>query len=111
MEKQELLEKTAETLRPLETQNLMATIQNLTLQQIFSNWIFLLVTAGILFFGVYKKSKPILLTLFFLLSLIVMVKFAMPAQGEELGMKSIIPFAAFGLGIGGVIVYFTFIKD
>ena len=36
---------------------------------------------------------------------------AMPAPGEEFGMKSIIPFAAFGLGIGGVIVYFTFIKD
>lgn len=111
MEKQDLIEKTVETLRPLETQNLMTTIQNLTLQQIFSNWVFLLITVGILFLGVYKKSKPVLLTLFFLLSLIVMVKFAMPAPGEEFGMKSIIPFAAFGLGIGGVIVYFTFIKD
>jgi len=111
MEKQELLEKTVEVLRPLETQNLMTTIQNLTLQQIFSNWIFLLVTIGILFFGVYKKSKPILLTLFFLVALIVMVKFAMPPPGEELSMNSLIPFAAFGLGIGGVIVYFIFIKD
>ena len=52
-----------------------------------------------------------LLTLFFLLALIVMVKFAMPAPEQELTMKSILPFAAFGLGIGGVIVYFMFIKD
>lgn len=111
MEKQEALEKTVEILRPLETQNLMTTIQNLTLQQIFSNWIFLLVTLGILFFGVYKKSKPVLLTLFFLLALIVMVKYTMPPPGEELSMKSLIPFAAFGVGIGGVLVYFIFIKD
>lgn len=111
MEKQELLEKTVETLRPFETQNLMATLQNLTLQQIFSNWVFLLITAGVLFFGVYQKSKVILLTLFFLVALIVMVKFVMPAPGQELSMSSLIPFAAFGLGIGGVVVYFVFIKD
>ena len=89
----------------------MTTIQNLTLEQIFSNWIFLLVTIGIIFFGIYKKSKVVLLTVFFLLGLIVMVRFAMPAPGEELGLKSIIPFLGFGLGIGGVIVYFTFVKD
>ena len=105
------LEKTEEVLKPFETQNLMTTIQNLTLEQIFSNWIFLLVTIGIIFFGIYKKSKVVLLTVFFLLGLIVMVRFAMPAPGEELGLKSIIPFLGFGLGIGGVIVYFTFVKD
>jgi len=111
MEKQEMLDKTVEVLRPFETQNLMTTIQNLTLQQIFSNWIFLVATLAVLFLGIYKKSKTVLLTLFFLVGLIVMVKFAMPPPGEELSMKSLIPFAAFGLGIGGVIVYFTFVKD
>jgi len=35
MEKQQMLDKTAEVLQPFETQNLMSTIQNLTLQQIF----------------------------------------------------------------------------
>lgn len=111
MEKQQLLDKTVEVLRPLETQNLMTTIQNLTLAQIFTNWVFLLVTLGILFFGVYKKSKTILLTLFFLVALIVMVKFAMPAPGKELSISSLLPFIGFGLGIGGIIVYFTFVKD
>lgn len=111
MEKQPLLEKTAEVLRPFETQNLMNTIQNLTLQQIFSNWVFLLFTFGLIFFGIYKRSKTVLLTVFFLLALIVMVRFAMPAPGEELGMKTILPFIGFGLGIGGVLVYFSFIKD
>lgn len=111
MEKQEMVDKTVEALRPFETQNLMNTIQNLTLHQIFTNWIFLLILCGILFFGVYKKSKVVLLTLFSLVALIVMVKYAMPAPGTELGLKSLIPFIAFGLGIGGVIVYFTFIKE
>lgn len=105
------LEKTEEVLKPFETQNLLTTIQNLTLEQLFSNWIFLLVTLGLIFFGIYKKSKPILLTVFFLLSLIVMVRFAMPAPGEEAGLKTILPFVGFGLGIGGVIIYFTFVKD
>lgn len=111
MEKQEVLDKTVEALRPFETQNLMTTIQHLTLEQIFTNWVFLLITIGIIFFGIYKKSKTVLLTVFFLLALIVMVRFAMPAPGEELTMKTILPFVGFGLGIGSVIVYFTFIKD
>ncbi len=111
MEKQDLVDKTVETLRPFETQNLMDTIQNMTLQQIFSNWVLLLIICGLLFFGIYKRSKTVLLTLFSLVALIVMVKYTMPAPGAEFGLKNIIPFAAFGLGIGGVIVYFSFIKD
>ncbi len=105
------LEKTVEVLQPFETQNLMKTIQNLTLEQIFSNWVFLLITISVIFFGIYKKSKIVLLTVFFLLALIVMVRFAMPAPDEEMGLKTIIPFIGFGLGIGGVLVYFTFVKD
>lgn len=111
MDKEQLVDKTVEVLRPFETQNLMTTIQNLTLQQIFSNWIFLLITFGLIFFGIYKKSKTVLLTVFFLLALIVMIRFAMPAPDEELSMKSILPFIGFGLGIGGVVVYFSLVKD
>jgi len=106
-----MLDKTAEVLKPLETENLMNTIQNLSLQQIFSNWVLLLAVSGLLFFGLYKRSKTVLLTLFFLVSLIVMVKIAMPAQGQEISLKTVLPFVGFGLGIGGVIVYFTFVKD
>ncbi len=111
MDKEQLVDKTVEVLRPFETQNLMTTIQNLTLHQILTNWIFLLVTMGILFFGVYKKSKTILLTLFFLVAMIFMVKLVMPPPDQELTLNGILPFAGFGLGVGGVIVYFLFIKD
>lgn len=111
MEKQQALEKTAEVLSAFETQNLMTTIQNLTLQQIFSNWIILLTLALLLFFGVYKRSKTVLLTVFTLVALTVMVKVAIPPPGQEMTLRSVLPFVGFGLGIGGVIVYFTFIKD
>ena len=111
MEEKPFLEKVADALRPFETQNLMNSIQTMTLEQLFTNWVFLLVTIGVIFFGVYKKSKVVLLTVFFLLALIVMVRYAMPAAGEEMGLKSLVPFICFGLGIGGVIVYFTFVKD
>ncbi len=111
MEKQELLDTTTKALRPFETQNLMTTIQNLTLHQIVTHWSFLLITFGLIFFGIYKRSKTVLLTVFFLLALIVMVRVALPAPGEQLGLKTILPFVGFGLGIGAVIVYFSFIKE
>jgi hypothetical protein len=111
MDKQQLVEKTAETLRPFETANLMTTIQNLTLQQIFTHPVVLIVIAVTLFFGVYKKSTPVLLTLFFLIAMIVFVRYAIPAPGEELTLSSILPFIGAGVVIGGVIIYFSMIRN
>ncbi len=111
MDKQQMVEKTTEVLTPFETANLMNTIQNLTLQQIFSHPIVLLVAAGTLFFGVYRKSTPILLTLFFLIAMIVFVRIALPAPGQELVLSSVLPFIGAGVVIGGVIIYFSMIKN
>ena len=111
MEKQQLIEKTTEALRPFETSNLMTTMQTLTLSQIFSNPVVLIIIIGVLFFGVLKRSTPILLTLFFLIAMIVFMRYAMPAPGEELSLTSIVPFVGAGVVIGGVIIYFTMIKS
>jgi len=111
MEKQQLIEKTTEILRPFETSNMMTTIQTLTLAQIFSNPIVLIVITGVLFFGVLKKSLPVLLTLFFLIAIIVFMRYVMPAPGEELALSSVLPFVGAGVLIGGVIIYFTMIKS
>lgn len=111
MDKQQLIEKTTETLRPVETANLMTTIQNLTLAQIFGNPVVLIIVLSVLFFGVYKRSKPVLLTLFFLVAMIVFVRYAMPPPGQELTLSSIGPFIGFGVVIGGVIIYFTMIRS
>jgi hypothetical protein len=111
MEKQQFLEKTTEVLRPFETANLMTAIQTLTLTQIFTNPVVLIAIVGVLFFGVLKRSTPVLLTLFFLVAMIVFMRYAMPAPGQELTLSSIGPFIGFGVVIGGVIIYFTMVKS
>jgi hypothetical protein len=111
MEKQQMIEKTTEALRPLETANLMDTIQNLTLTQIFTNPVVLVVVFGLFFFGVLKKSTPVLLTLFFLIAMIVFMRYVMPAPDQELTLSSILPFIGGGIVIGGVIIYFSMIKS
>ncbi|HEY4744055.1 MAG TPA: hypothetical protein VIH45_05305 [Desulfuromonadaceae bacterium] len=111
MDKQQFLDKTAEALRPFETANLMTTVQNLTLKQIFTHPAVLLCIAVVFFYGVIKKSKIVLLTLFALIGMIVILRYAMPAPGEQLSVKSLIPFVCGGLVIGGVIIYFSLIKS
>jgi hypothetical protein len=111
MDKQQFIEKTTETLRPFETSNLMTTMQSLTLGQIFTNPIVLIIIIAVLFFGVLKRSTPVLLTLFFLIAMIVFMRYAMPPAGQELTLSSIGPFIGFGVAIGGVIIYFTMIKS
>jgi hypothetical protein len=110
MDKQQMAEKAAETLRPFETANIIDTIQHLTLHQIFTNPVMLIIIAVIFFMGVIKRSKAVLLALFTLLGLIVILRFAMPAPGETLTMTSMFPFIGGGLVIGGVIIYFSLIK-
>jgi hypothetical protein len=111
MDKQQLVEKTTEVLQPFETANLMSTIQNLTFQQIITNPVILLFVAVTLFFGVYKKSTPVLLTLFFLIAMIIFVRVAIPAPGQELSLSAVLPFIGAGIAIGGVIIYFSMIKN
>jgi len=111
MDKQQLLEKTTDVLRPFETANLMHSMQTMSLQQIFSSPMVLTVIAGIFFLGIIKKSKPVLLTLFAMIGAIVVLRYAMPSPGEELSLKSLVPFACGGLVIGGVIIYFSLIKS
>ena len=111
MEKQQLIDKTTEVLRPFETSNLMTSLQTLTLAQIFTNPVVLIIIIAVLFFGVLKKSMPVLLTLFFLIAMIVFMRYAMPPPDQELTLSSILPFVGFGVAIGGVIIYFSMIKS
>ena len=111
MEKQQMIEKTTEALRPFETANLMTTIQSLTLTQIFTNPFVLIIIVGVLFFGVMKKSVPVLLTLFFLIAMIVFMRYVMPPPDQELTLSSILPFVGAGVTIGGVIIYFSMINS
>ncbi|MEI6306562.1 MAG: hypothetical protein WCP33_07050 [Deltaproteobacteria bacterium] len=110
MDKQQLAEKATETLRPFETANILDTIQHLSLTQIFSNPVVMIVIAAVLFFGIIKRSMAVLMTLVMLIGLIVILRYAMPSPGEELSFSSLLPFIGCGLLIGGVIIYFSFVK-
>lgn len=111
MDKQQMVEKTVEILRPFETANLMETMQNLTIKQIFSHPAVLFFICVVFFFGVIKRSKPVLLTLFSLFCVAIIMRFAMPTPGEELSFTSMLPFIGGSIVIGCVIIYFSFIKS
>lgn len=111
MDKQLLIEKTTETLRPFETANLIETLEHLSVKQVFSNPVVLILIIAIFFFGVLKRSKTVLLSLFSLFCVAVIIRYAMPAPGDDLSMSSMFPFIGGGLLVGGVIIYFSLIKS
>lgn len=110
MDKQQLVEKTTEALRPYETSNLIETMQHLTVNQVFSNPAVLILIVAIFFFGVVKRSKTVLLSLFSLICIAVIIRYAMPAPGDDLSVSSLLPFIGGGLVIGCVVIYFSLIK-
>jgi len=110
MDKQQLVEKATETFRPFETSNLIETMKHLSVNQVFSNPAVLILIIAIFFFGVFKRSKTVLLSLFSLICIAVIMRYAMPAPGDDLSMSSMLPFVGGGLLVGGVIIYFSLIK-
>ena len=111
MEKEELLKKTEQAVSPFETENIINFINNLTFKSAMENpWIigFFMV---IFFYAVIKRSKPVLLFLFAAISIMFLVRFTLQGvEGNELTLSSTMPFAFGGLIIGGVLIYFSFIK-
>lgn len=111
MDKQQLIEKTTETLRPFETNNLIDTLQHLSVNQVFANPAVLILIILIFFFGVMKRSKTVLLSLFALFCIAVIIRYAMPAPGDDLSFRSLMPFVGGGLLVGCVVIYFSLIKS
>ncbi|MBP1752747.1 MAG: hypothetical protein H6Q57_1583 [Geobacteraceae bacterium] len=110
MEKRELIDKTKETLAPFQTDQIISYMRNLTLEKAMENpW---LITAFlvIFFYAVIKRSKFVLLTLFSVISLMVLMRYTFPTSGDELELASTLPFVFGALLIGAVVLYFNFIK-
>lgn len=111
MQKEELLRKTEQAVSPFETENIVHFIKNLTFKSAMENpWIigFFVV---IFFYAVIKRSRPVLLFLFASISIMFLVRFTLQGvDGNELTLSSTLPFAFGGLLIGGVLIYFSFIK-
>jgi hypothetical protein len=89
---------------------LIDTVQHLNVNQVFSNPVVLILIIAIFFFGVVKRSKTVLLSLFALFCIAVIIRYAMPAQGDDLSFQSLMPFIGGGLLVGCVVIYFSLIK-
>lgn len=110
MDKQQLIDTTTEILRPLETANLIQTVQNLTLHTIITNPIIISAIALFFFMGVIKKSRPVLFMIFALMVVVILLRYAMPAPGANLTVMESLPFFGGAILVGGVLLYYTFIK-
>jgi len=110
MDKAALLQKTAETLSPFETANMMDFIRHLTVKSAITNPWFIGIFLIIAFYAVVVRSKFVLAILFTAISLLLLIRYTMPAEGDSLALSTTIPFAFGGLAIGAVLIYFYFIK-
>jgi hypothetical protein len=111
MQKEEMLKRTEQAVSPFETENIVNFIRNLTFKSAMENPWIIGVFLIIFFYAVVKRSKPVLLFLFAAVSIMLLVRFTLPGvEGNELTLGSTLPFAFGGLVIGGVLIYFSFIK-
>ena len=110
MDKERLIEKTQQILQPLETQNVIAFLKDLSSQTITENpkVTFLLILVFI--YALWRWSLFMLLFLFTLLSLTMLIRYALPPPGTELTVNSTIPFILGSMGIASVLLYFIFIR-
>lgn len=110
MDKSALIQKTVETLAPFETGNLANLVKTMTVKSAMTNpWIigtFLVVG----FYAVVVRSKFVLSILFTAVSLMMLLRYTMPTEGDSLSLSSTLPFAFGGLAIGAVLIYLNFIK-
>jgi hypothetical protein len=110
MDKDAILKKTVETLSPFETENVMYFLRHLTVKSAMTNPWFLGIFAVVAFYAIVVRSKFLLGMLFAAASLLILVRYTMPAAGDNLSLGATIPFAFGGLAIGGVLIYLFFIK-
>lgn len=109
MEKQELVDKAQTALEPFETQNIVKFIKHMSTQSFIDNPWLIVIFLGVFFYAVVKRSRFMLLFLFSFFSIMLLIRYTLPSDGE-LSVKSLLPLAGGGVAIGTVIIYFSFIK-
>jgi hypothetical protein len=110
MEKGEMLQKAAETLAPFETAHVMQFLRALTVKSALSSPWFIGIFLVISFYAIVVRSKFVLCALFTAISLLLLIRFTMPSDGDNLALSTTLPFAFGALAIGGFVIYLYFIK-
>ena len=109
MEKQEMMNKAQTALEPFETQNIVKFIKHMSTQSFIDNPWLIVIFLMVFFYAVVKRSRFVLLFLFSFFSIMLLIRYTLPADGE-LSVKSLLPLAGGGVAIGSVIIYFSFIR-
>ena len=111
MDKSALVQKATEILSPFETEHVVHFARNLTVKSAITNPWFVGIFLVLAFYAIVVKSKFVLSVLFTAASLLILIRYTMPAEGDSLSVSSTIPFAFGGLAIGAVLIYLNFIKS
>jgi hypothetical protein len=110
MEKDAIMQKTIETLSPFETANMVEYLRHMTVKSAITNPWFVGLFLVIAFYAVVVRSKFVLCILFTAAALLILIRYTMPAEGDNLTLTSTLPFAFGGIAIGAVLIYWYFIK-
>jgi hypothetical protein len=110
MEKDLILKKATETLSPFETAHIMQFLRTLTVKSALTNPWFIGLFLVIAFYAVVVRSKFVLCALFTALSLLILIHYTIPSDGDTLALSTTLPFAFGALAIGGFIIYLYFIR-
>lgn len=110
MDKSAIIQKTVDTLSPFETANLVDFLKHLTVRDAITNPWFVGIFLVIAFYAIVVRSKFVLSVLFTAVSLLILLRYTMPAEGDSFALSTTIPFAFGGLAIGAVLIYLNFIK-
>ncbi|TSK06960.1 MAG: hypothetical protein FPO08_10005 [Geobacter sp.] len=110
MDKSAFLQDLAQKLTPFETANMVDFMRHLTVKSALANPWFVFGFLIITFYAVVRKSKFVLAALFTSCSLLLLVRYTMPTEGDSLNLSTTLPFAFGGLAIGAFLIYLFFIK-
>ena len=110
MDKERLIDTTNQMLQPFETQNVLVFMKELSMKTVTDNPKVTFLLFLVFLYGLWRWSRIVLLFLFTLLSLTMLVRYAMPPPGTELTINSTLPFVLGCMGIASVLLYFIFIR-
>jgi hypothetical protein len=110
MDKERLIDKTNQILKPFETQNVIVFMKELSMKTVTDNPAITFLLFLVFLYGLWRWSRVVLLFLFTLLSLTMLVRYALPPPSAELTVNSTIPFVLGCMGIASVLLYFIFIR-
>ena len=110
MEKAQFLQKATETMAPFETAHIVQFLRALTIKSALANPWFIGILLVISFYAIVVRSKFVLCALFTAISLLLLIRYTMPAEGDSFSLSTTLPFAFGGMAIGACLIYFYFIK-